>query len=406
MHKLIKKYQTPWAGGITKDINSTNNWLSKSFSPSSSFVNSQKTARSLGIFPKINTNLDFNQNYGINGASITEDIGSIEPPASSTATGTTLDGKKNWLSKGDLLGAVSTAASMVDPVLQSFGVKKADNISGGEQIFDSISQIGLDPKLLAATGGLSAIPAALSLVNNFAGKENKKQGTVGMDTGAYAFNLNPDAGKKQTLLGTWGGKADKSNKLTSYYDKMNLSAGASAYSNKQNLLSATNSAQDIATKNRQSIMGGLNTNILAAKKGTKLNPSELRNLTKKAKRGGKIEVIKFQEGGKIMNVIPEGALHARKHSLPDEISKNVTDKGIPVITYDEGGEIKQHAEIELNEIIFNKETTVTLEDYFKQYNEVESQEEKNRIAIECGKFLTSEILENTDDRTGLLNTIE
>ena len=33
-------------------------------------------------------------------------------------------------------------------------------------------------------------------------------------------------------------------------------------------------------------------------------------------------------------------------------------------------------------------------------------DKKNKIAIECGKFLVEEILENTDDRTGLLETID
>ena len=47
-----------------------------------------------------------------------------------------------------------------------------------------------------------------------------------------------------------------------------------------------------------------------------------------------------------------------------------------------------------------------LEEFHKKYNDAESDEEKMKIAIECGKFLASEILENTDDRTGLIDTIE
>ena len=118
-----------------------------------------------------------------------------------------------------------------------------------------------------------------------------------------------------------------------------------------------------------------------------------------------VPIQQFQQGG-VLNVIPEGALHARKHNLPDDIKEQVTHKGIPVVTYDEGGEITQHAEIEANEIIFSKDATKTLEDYFKEYNKAESDSDKARIATECGKFLASEILENTDDRTGLLSTVE
>ena len=160
------------------------------------------------------------------------------------------------------------------------------------------------------------------------------------------------------------------------------------------------------------MLGGINTLPLSAKKGAKINPAQLRNIVNKVKytRSTPQEVIeeetpKFEEGGKL-NVIPEGALHARKNDLPEEIAEQVTNKGIPVITYDEGGEITQHAEIEVNEIIFNKETTERLEEYCKKFEEAKSDEAKEILAIEAGKFLTTEILENTDDRTGLLNTIE
>ena len=43
-------------------------------------------------------------------------------------------------------------------------------------------------------------------------------------------------------------------------------------------------------------------------------------------------------------------------------------------------------------------------DFSEQQNDTTVQ--ANKIAIECGKFLVEEILENTDDRTGLLETVE
>nr|DAE33126.1 MAG TPA: hypothetical protein [virus sp. ctrcb4]DAR12779.1 MAG TPA: hypothetical protein [Crassvirales sp.] len=52
-----------------------------------------------------------------------------------------------------------------------------------------------------------------------------------------------------------------------------------------------------------------------------------------------------------MNLIPEGALHARKHNLEEvnpELEGQITKKGIPVITHSEGG-VTQTAEIEKNE---------------------------------------------------------
>lgn len=329
---------------------------------------------------------------------------------------------KNASVMGNVTGIASAALPLVDPVVQALGAKKADNISGGEQAFSQGTDLALNMALKTGNpwliGGAAVLKGA-DWLNQYAGATNEKQGTLGLNTGPRQSYINTNAGKKETLFGTWMGKSKNANRLTNYYNKMNLVSGQSAYENQRSQLAAVNSAQDRASVNQQQVMGGLNTRLLVAKKGTKINPAELRILAKKAKRGIKVEEIievefpelivseveKFENGGK-MNVIPEGALHARKHNIQGDLAKSVTDKGIPVVTFEEGGEITQHAEIEVNEIIFNKETTVKIEDFFKQYNDADSQSEKNKIAIECGRFLTSEILENTDDRTGLLNTIE
>ena len=99
------------------------------------------------------------------------------------------------------------------------------------------------------------------------------------------------------------------------------------------------------------------------------------------------------------NVIPEGALHKNKHHM--EHAEGLTKKGIPVI--DENGE--QQAEIELNEIIFTLEVTKKLEEYYKIfYSEDSTNKEKEQAALEAGKLLVYEILENTDDRTGLIES--
>lgn len=108
---------------------------------------------------------------------------------------------------------------------------------------------------------------------------------------------------------------------------------------------------------------------------------------------------KFAEGGKV-NVIPDGALHAHKHHLED-ISpeyEQVTSKGIPVVTEEEGGKLKQHAEIERNEIIFRLEVTKKLEELMKDGSD--------GAAIEAGKLLAHEIINNTVDNTGLMEVVE
>ena len=98
-------------------------------------------------------------------------------------------------------------------------------------------------------------------------------------------------------------------------------------------------------------------------------------------------IEKFQNGGSV-NVIPEGALHARLHHMED--AKELTKKGIPVV--DNNG--NQQAEIERNEIIFRKEVTDKIEELMK--------DDSDKAAIECGKLLATEIVENTDDKTGLV----
>lgn len=122
---------------------------------------------------------------------------------------------------------------------------------------------------------------------------------------------------------------------------------------------------------------------------------------------------KFEDGGELpkkeseleetnqKNIIPEGALHAHKHHM--ENADNLTKKGIPVV--DNEGE--QQAEIEKNEIIFTLEVTKRLEELYSKYQDYEySQKEKDEVAIEAGKLLVEEILFNTDDRTGLINTLQ
>ena len=116
------------------------------------------------------------------------------------------------------------------------------------------------------------------------------------------------------------------------------------------------------------------------------------------------ETQKFQLGGK-MNMIVTGALHARKHNL-EELNPNledeITKKGIPVVVMDDGKVVNQTAEVEEHEIILASETTKTVEDYYKEFNDTESKSKKDKIALECGKYLVTEILKNTDDPDKLI----
>ena len=119
-------------------------------------------------------------------------------------------------------------------------------------------------------------------------------------------------------------------------------------------------------------------------------PAEAREAMRDVTKVPNDAVPFFQEGGQ-MNVIPEGSLHARLHHMEDD--EHITKKGIPVV--DLNG--KQQAEIERNEIIFRKEVTAELEKLFRDGSD--------EAAIEAGKLLAKEIIENTDDRTGLIEEV-
>ena len=137
------------------------------------------------------------------------------------------------------------------------------------------------------------------------------------------------------------------------------------------------------------------------------------------KQGGSIDFVEelewipeFKSGGKTeesdvpeteettqKNVIPEGALHKNKHHM--EHAEGLTKKGIPVV--DEDGE--QQAEIEHSEIIFTLEVTKKLEEYYEIfYSEDATNKEKEQAALDAGKLLVYQILENTEDRTGLIES--
>ena len=112
-----------------------------------------------------------------------------------------------------------------------------------------------------------------------------------------------------------------------------------------------------------------------------------------------LNVPEFQNGGSI-NVIPDGALHARKHNMNLD---GITEKGIPVVSEKDNGKIEQQAEIEKEEVIFRLEVTQKLEELEKKYYDYESsQKEKDEYALEAGKLITEELLHNTKDNAGLL----
>ena len=107
---------------------------------------------------------------------------------------------------------------------------------------------------------------------------------------------------------------------------------------------------------------------------------------------------KFKQGGQ-MNVIPEGALHARKNNMELAKEGEITHKGVPVVDNDG----VQQAEVEKEEWTMTKELTEDVEAWYRKYYDEETpQKEKDELAIKCGKRITKELLHNTDDRANLI----
>jgi hypothetical protein len=154
--------------------------------------------------------------------------------------------------------------------------------------------------------------------------------------------------------------------------------------------------------NRQNINRYAGQNYLGVtvgRKGTKLMSIAEARAIIMARQAIKEETQKFQNGGVVgidSNILPEGALHARKNNLAElnpEL-EDATKKGIPVMAA-EGGEVgEQVAEIEHSEIIFRLEVTKRLEELRKDGSE--------EAMIEAGKLIAEELIENTQDNVGMI----
>lgn len=155
--------------------------------------------------------------------------------------------------------------------------------------------------------------------------------------------------------------------------------------------------QDLQHQNINRYAGQNYLGVRVGKQGTKLMSVE--QVRAIIQSNHQKETEKFQNGGVIgvdTNILPEGALHARKNGLANlnpEL-EDATKKGIPVMAV-EGEQIQtQVAEIEHSEIIFRLEVTQKLEELRKDGSE--------EAMIEAGKLITEELIENTQDNVGMI----
>lgn len=328
-------------------------------------------------------------------------IGSFIPKKEQSALTTGLnqgyDAAANMISSvpgvGTIVGGAMKIGGMLSDGLTALGVG-TDQMTTTDKILDS--------KFMKLT--------PMGLVNAFGAKkadtiykDNETWEQQGSAYGGSMAKVDDALTKSGKKYGAFSGKA-----------RRKANAQIAEAKRQQNLVSDINQeAQDafaasnyrgIGLRNELALSGGYR-NMAVGKQGMKILDKESQwarevlNKAKKHKEEPVEQPPKFEEGGKV-NVIPDGALHAHKHHLED-ISpeyEQVTSKGIPVVTEEEGGKLKQHAEIERNEIIFRLEVTKKLEELMKDGSD--------DAAIEAGKLLAHEIINNTVDNTGLMEVVE
>lgn len=350
---------------------------------------------------------NLNKGFGLAG-SIADVARSLIPQTEQSALTTGLnqgyDAAANAVSAipgvGTIIGGAMKVGGMLSDGLTALGVG-TDQMTTADKILDS--------KFLKLTpvGLINSIGAKKA---DTITKDNEAFEQVGSSYGGTQATVDDaltKSGKKYGLFS--GGVRNKANKQIHNAQMQQVKMGNIADEAQMAFAASNNPLLGLGTQLQ--LNGGYQQNtVRAGKSGLKMDKDFAKRVVKLSE-GKKSKVQKIQEeirmeevagfkNGGAVNVIPDGALHAHKHHLEDvdEKFEEVTTKGIPVITEEKGGDIKQHAEVEREEIIFNLEVTKQLEKLM--------QDGSDEAAIEAGKLLVHEILENTVDNTGLLNTVE
>lgn len=301
---------------------------------------------------------------------------------------------------GTIIGGAMKVGGMLSDGLTALGVG-TDQMTTADKILDS--------KFLKLTplGLVNAIGAKKA---DTITKDNEAFEQVGSSYGGTQATVDDALTKSGKKYGLFSGKARNKANQQIHNAQMQQSKMSNIADEAQMAFTASNNPL-IGLGTQLQLNGGYQQSaVRAGKSGLKMDREFAKRIIKlsngKKSKAKKIqeevrmeEVAGFKNGGAV-NVIPDGALHAHKHHLEDVDGKfeEVTTKGIPVITEEKGGDIKQHAEVEREEIIFNLDVTKQLEKLM--------QDGSDEAAIEAGKLLVHEILENTVDNTGLLKTVE
>lgn len=296
----------------------------------------------------------------------------------------------------------------------SAGLDAVDQATMGDKNFNAESQ-ALDAaadgaaKMASKFGPWGLLAAGIIKTVNFGSKA--LGGSVeGYDVGdlgsGYASNLGHMEQQSGRLKDRLSGKTARDLKRRNEQAQLALKAKDVVDDIKFEQEARMNSVNNVIERNQIALSGGINTGLLAAKRGGKLE--RLNKFVTKAQYGAKLKKVEVSEEP---SLLPEGELHKNKH---DDFDLPVTKKGIPVITVENGAEvstiidlqenkddIQQHAEIERSEVIFSKELTDYIEDARKKWHDGD-----DSVLLEVGKRVTKELLQNTQDNTGLIRQLK
>ena len=315
-------------------------------------------------------------------------------------------GDKGNLTKGldETYNKLSDAVS----IIPGFGTTASLIMKGGSLAGKYINKWGGGTDAMTSTDAILGSSflnlTPLGLVNGFGGKKTntfnyntrEDQQDRNYISGSYNMQKLEDAqhqsGKKYGLFSS-GARREANSLIGTANNQAHLLREISQKSQFQNTFG--NAMQNINTVDYQKKLQGYQPNYMhIGKNGMKIEKQEEEFVIPDISEFKPIiateeQLQKFKEGGSF-NIIPDGALHARKNNMELD---GITKKGIPVVDKDGN----QQAEIEKNEIIFRKEVTTQIEEAM--------QDGSDKKAIEIGKLLVKEIFKNTKDNTGLIKEV-
>lgn len=256
---------------------------------------------------------------------------------------------------------------------------------------DQANELGINGFQRGMNNVLGAIAPGLGWATNKT-TEGQKSHLIDEMSNAYADTVS-DIDRSETLGGSkflFGRNkiensiltANRQNQLLTEMNLTNTQRKKSDY------------AQDLAQQNLNRYAGTNYLNTQVGRKGMKIQSlEEIREILKN-RIVEELDIQKFAEGGSLM---PSGKLHKELNHINElgEQYEDLTRKGIPVVTLDEGGSLQQIAEVEKDEWIWNLEFTQQIEALWKDGSE--------EAMIEAGKLLTEELLRNTDDISGIIH---